>query len=109
MEQFRDDDRGYLGWVAAHGHGYVINIQRSLNPSDARVHRADCYTINGQPPRGRTWTVEYIKICATSLDSLDRWATERTGSPIRRCGTCQPPAPASSAHAAGRTGRHRRT
>jgi hypothetical protein len=50
-EQFRDDDPGYLSWVATHGHGYVINIQRSLNPADA-----GCYTINGQPSSGRTWT-----------------------------------------------------
>jgi hypothetical protein len=49
IEQFRDDDRGYLTWTAAHATGYVINVQRSLNPSDARLHRADCYTINGRP------------------------------------------------------------
>ena len=53
VEQFRDDDRGYLNWVAAHGHGYVSNIQRSLNPAGARMHHANCYTISGQPPRGR--------------------------------------------------------
>lgn len=93
MELFQDDDHGYVGWVTEHVHGYVINIQRSLNPADARVHRAGCYTINGQPPRGRTWTGPYIKICSTLLDSLDSWALERTGSTIRRCGTCQPPQP----------------
>ncbi len=52
IEQFRDDDRGYLTWTAAHAGGYVINVQRSLNPSDARLHHADCYTINGRPARG---------------------------------------------------------
>jgi hypothetical protein len=41
-EQFRDDDQGYLSWVASHAHGYVINIQRSLNPADARTHHASC-------------------------------------------------------------------
>lgn len=45
-ELFRDDDRG--------GQGYVLNIQRTLNPSDARVHRADRPTITGTPPRGNT-------------------------------------------------------
>lgn len=99
MEQFSGDDRGYLNWVAGYAQGYVINIQRSLNPADARMHRADCYTINGQPPRGRTWTGPYIKICSTSLDSLDSWALERTGSPIQRCGICRPPRPASAADA----------
>ena len=56
VDQFRDDDHGYLQWAAANPHGYVINIQRTLNPADARVHRADCYTINGHPSRGQTWT-----------------------------------------------------
>ena len=36
-EQFRDDDRGYLTWTAAHPAGYVLNVQRDLNPSDARA------------------------------------------------------------------------
>ena len=35
MEQFRDNDQAYLGWVAAHADGYVINIQRSMDPADA--------------------------------------------------------------------------
>lgn len=107
VELFSDDDRGYLNWASGHGQGYVINIQRSLNPADARMHRADCYTINGQPPRGRTWTGPYIKICSTSLDSLDSWALERTGSPIQRCGTCQPPHSASAADATTRKDRRR--
>lgn len=34
-----------------------------------------------------------VKICSTSLGPLDLWALERTGSPIRRCGACQPPGP----------------
>ena len=87
---FRDDDQGYAAWVAANAQGYVLNIQRSLNPSDARVHDADCRTITGTPPRGRTWTGPYIKACSTSLPELDAWATAHARSPITRCGTCQP-------------------
>jgi hypothetical protein len=49
IEQFRDDDRRYLTWTATHAAGYVINVQRNLNPSDARLHHADCHTINSQP------------------------------------------------------------
>ena len=55
-QQVHGDDRGYLTWAAAHPVGYVINVQRNLNPSDARLHRADCYTINNQPARGKSWT-----------------------------------------------------
>jgi len=29
IAEFRDSDSDYLGWVAAHGDGYVVNIGRS--------------------------------------------------------------------------------
>jgi hypothetical protein len=90
IEQFRDDDRGYLTWTAAHAAGYVINVQRSLNPSDARLHRADCNTINGQPARGKTWTGPYIKVCATSSRHLQDWARIHLRAEVVRCGACRP-------------------
>ena len=92
LEEFRNDDRAYLDWVARNPRGFVINIQRSLNSSDARLHRAACHTVTGTPPRGRTWTGPYIKVCSLDLGSLDDWATRRTRAPIKRCGTCHPPA-----------------
>jgi hypothetical protein len=93
IEEFRDDDRGYLAWTAAHPGGYVINIQHSLNPADARLHRADCHTINGQPARGRTWTAGlYIKACSMSASDLLDWARAQARSEIPRCGACTPTA-----------------
>jgi hypothetical protein len=80
VELFRDDDRGYAAWLAANAHAYVLNIQRSMNPSDARVHEAGCRTICGTPPRGRTWTGPYAKACSTSLTELDAWALSHAGS-----------------------------
>ncbi len=91
VEQFRDNDRGYLTWTSAHPEGYVINIQRSLNPADARLHRADCRTINGQPARGRTWTEGlYIKVCSVSAPNLLDWASAHARSGIPRCRACTP-------------------
>jgi hypothetical protein len=91
-EQFRNDNRGYLTWTATHPAGYVINVQRSLNPSDARLHRADCCTINGQPARGSTWTGPYIKICSGSSRHLQDWARTHLRAEVARCGACRPPA-----------------
>ena len=91
VEVFRDDDAAYLAWLAANPRGYVINIQRALNPADARAHHAGCLTITGTPARGRTWTGPYVKACSGSLPDLDAWALEHAGSAITRCGTCQPP------------------
>jgi hypothetical protein len=39
VDSFIDDEVGYANWLAGHPHGYVVNIQRSLNPSTARLHR----------------------------------------------------------------------
>ncbi|MBN3511476.1 hypothetical protein JYB55_21840 [Mycolicibacterium septicum] len=36
--EFRDDDAGYLAWLAAHPHGYVVNITRNHSVSAARLH-----------------------------------------------------------------------
>jgi hypothetical protein len=54
--EFRDDDVGYLAWLAAHPDGYVINIARSQNATEARVHHAGCRTISGQNARVGAWT-----------------------------------------------------
>ena len=82
------DDDGYRAWLAKHRGGYVINIQRSFNPSDARLHQAECSTINGQPARGDVFVGDYIKVCALRRADLDRWATEQTGAPIKTCELC---------------------
>lgn len=42
---FRDDDRGYADWIAANPAGYVLNIQRSLNSREARMHAASCRSL----------------------------------------------------------------
>jgi hypothetical protein len=85
VEEFRDRDADYLGWVAAHRDGYVMNIGRSRR-GYARLHRAICGTITSRPP----FTGPYIKICSTALTDLDRWALDRGGTVPERCRTCRP-------------------
>ncbi len=63
-EEFRDDDAGYLAWLAAYPDGYVINVARNHSAPAARTHRAGCRTISGQNPRGGPWTGPYVKVCA---------------------------------------------
>jgi hypothetical protein len=88
--EFRDDNQTYLAWVTANPDGFVVNIQRSLNPGDARLHRATCHWIRDGPPRGDSFVGAYIKVCSLSLAELGEWARSRVGSSIRDCGTCQP-------------------
>lgn len=42
--EFRDRDRDYLAWVAAHPAGYVINTS-SVGRGNATLHRLPCVTI----------------------------------------------------------------
>jgi hypothetical protein len=91
VEVFRDDDDGYVAWLASHPTGFVVSIQRSGNRSDARLHHATCRTVSGINSRRGPWTRAYVKACSADLASLDVWALERVGSPITRCRACQPP------------------
>jgi hypothetical protein len=88
--EFRDDDDGFRAWLAAHPDGYLINIARSLNATEARVHRAGCWTISGQNARGGGWTGLYVKVCAEHLAELEQWAIDHVGEPFPRCGACHP-------------------
>jgi hypothetical protein len=94
--EFPGDNDSYLRWTTMHADGYVINIQRGLNASDARLHRASCHWINGVPPRGDGFVGSYIKVCSDSLADLDTWASERVRSKIRPCGTCRPGMPGAA-------------
>ena len=57
MHTFMDDDAGYLGWISEHPEGYVLNLERSFNPTDLMLHRAECRTIRGIPAHGEHWTL----------------------------------------------------
>ena len=90
---FQDDDLGYATWVTENPEGYVLNIQRSLNPSDARMHTASCEhlarAIDASESRQRRSTTTYIKVCSRSVDQLDAWSAQRVGAhEIRRCPAC---------------------
>jgi hypothetical protein len=88
--EFRDDDPGYLAWIAEHPGGFVINIRRGHNPSDARLHLASCGWISGENSRRGPWTGQFVKVCADELAELEQWATDNVGGPITRCRTCRP-------------------
>jgi len=72
VEELRNEDGGYLSWVAAHHGGYVINILYSLNPKVARFHHAACHTILGEPARGTSWTYLNLAVHQSVLDLAGR-------------------------------------
>ena len=92
VEDFHDDDAGFVAWVAVNPAGYVLNIQRSLNPVDARVHAAGCGHIARAIREAeygiKRATSTYIKVCGVSLTELDEWSRAEIGRTIRRCPHC---------------------
>jgi Family of unknown function (DUF6308) len=85
---FRDDEAGYLAWLEAHPHGFVLNAARSPRPDYLILHRASCRTISGQPTRGDVWTGPYIKVCADGEAAIERWTAATVGAAPRRCLVC---------------------
>lgn len=89
-DEFRDDDAGYLDWLASNPSGFVINIARNHSMAAARLHRATCRTISGTNPHNGAWTGPYVKVCAEQLYMVDEWAMNVVKTPIPSCGICQP-------------------
>lgn len=88
--EFRNDDGGYLAWIAEHPDGFVINIPRKYTAPYARVHHAGCRTISGRPARGGTWTGPYVKVCSERVAELQQWAIGKVGQSVAACGICSP-------------------
>jgi hypothetical protein len=82
------DDDGYRAWSAKHRGGYVINIQKNYNPSEAYLHQANCRTITGEPARGDVFVGDYVKVCALRRAELDDWVIRNAGASITPCNHC---------------------
>jgi hypothetical protein len=85
-QEFRNDDAGYLSWLAAHPEGYVVNIQKRYAPADARMHRASCSALRN---RTGAQTDDYLKVCADQLAELESWAINHVGREIQHCARCK--------------------
>lgn len=88
VEIFRNDDGGYLAWLAAHSAGFVLNVARSPRPNYLILHRATCRTISGRPTRGGPWTGPYIKVCSDDQLQIAAWTGQAVGAAPTRCGVC---------------------
>ena len=80
MQTFDDAENAYLDWVARNPHGYVVNVQRTLNPNDVHLHSASCRSISGACSNYTTH--EYIKVCSVARTELERWTEQDVGGDI---------------------------
>ncbi len=88
VEIFRDDDTGYLAWLASHPAGFVLNVARVPRPNYLKLHQATCRTISGRPPRGGPWTGPYVKVCADDQLQVAGWTGQQVGAAPTLCGVC---------------------
>jgi hypothetical protein len=86
MRHFVDDDAGYLGWLADHPQGFVLNTGRSPSAAYLMLHRASCGSIRGTPARGITFTGDYSKVCG-GREELDAFARQ-VGGMTTSCRLC---------------------
>ena len=101
--EYRDDDEGYRDWLNRNPDGYVINIQRSHNPTDAHLHDADCWTLIDQLDRDVSLSGSYVKVCGGTLEEVNEWAAKNVGEWVQPCGTCR-----DSGEVGGKDGINRR-
>ena len=90
MQQFIDDESGYLTWIARHHNGFVVNAAREPGPTYLILHRATCGTISGTPARGNLWTKDLSKTCSVDRAELEGWARRHVGGDLHPCGLCRP-------------------
>jgi hypothetical protein len=97
VQEFINDEKGYLAWLKAHPEGLVLNAARSTTtPSYLVLHRATCpeittYTKSLRP--GGFTAGHYIKICGPDVASLHAWAEAHGrpgGSFTGTCSKCEP-------------------
>ena len=81
----------YLGWLAAHPDGFVVNTSRpKASAGYLKLHAATCRSISELQPRYRHFTGgAYQKACSTDRAELERWA-RGIGGRLDPCGRCRP-------------------
>ena len=75
-------------WVENNVTGFVVNAERSLNPTSFVLHRSACGSISSDRIQNYT-THDYVKICALDATDLHAWAREHDGG-LSACRLCHP-------------------
>ena len=87
---FRNDDRGFIAWVARHPQGFILNRYRSNGASSQVLHRAHCTLFRTSHDSPYAFTgARFIKICADNVEPLEAHA-KRIGGVLTRCRICNP-------------------
>ena len=86
ITRFKDDDDGFLAWLAQNPDGYVINTERNPKPSYLPLHYPSCRHFKSS--NTLHWTKDYIKFCSLERTALEGWATGTIGGEVKLCRSC---------------------
>ena len=91
MQEFRDDDQGFLRWKETHVNGFVLNSARKPRADYLMLHRATCPHLTWRNADVH-WTKDYIKVCSTQVGDLLTWAKQHvtTNPRLTPSSTCKP-------------------
>ena len=86
---FRNDEAGYLAWIASHQSGWVVNTDRTPKATYLQLHKASCPTISEERTAGAYTERGYVKFCATRRGDLNRFFESKlAATPRWNCTQC---------------------
>jgi hypothetical protein len=88
MVTFDNDEQGYLRWVEANPHGFVINAPKSGSGFPYMLHKATCGSITTSKQTNYT-TTDFKKICSLNREELVVWG-DNDSDDFRLCALCKP-------------------
>jgi len=79
VEEFINNEKGYMKWISKNPFGFVINTTRSMSTDYMVLHRAMCQSISIPTHAAGTGGFterQYIKICSNDIKELKEWVKE---------------------------------
>ena len=85
---FVDQETEFRDWRKDNPNGYILNTTRVPSDKYLILHTARCWSISGEPARGRYWIKDYSKVCAPDRREIDEWVERQFGTAPRLCRFC---------------------
>ena len=93
---YRDNESGYLSWLATNPDGFVLNIRAPWESHTHKLHKSACKAKdnNGNSKGLAPFTGGmYSKVCSLDPRAVLQWAADNIPNGTARvepCGTCKP-------------------
>ena len=88
VEQFKNDEGGYLRWVTANPMGFVANVDEPQYVAQYPMVHSASHKAVSSPVRTNYTTGKYFKVCSTDLKALEEWSQRNYGRSLTRCAQC---------------------